>query len=548
MLHPTVWCRVRYYGMVTCTSCTYHTLQHDTFLLLTLTLALCSLPWGKASREVTDRIKAIKTRIMAVTDGRKSLLTARHRPPFRGVSVSCLFFFILGFFSALFCYTVSMTTSTSFALQSASVHVQLEKNTPSVLKKTAFPDAEVAVGQTTVGVMKNDNDETAAAKGTLHFPSHCLPWPGEDPVVEGGYIGYHLFLLIYKAAQESIQSETKPRFLCLWDLQPEAAPDQMDVADYLMSKCQSVWVLKGVDVEVDALKSTSPALNVWSSTDTEAFWNTLKQEVQDVDWILFVPDGFYVIFELLEAQLRSLSPSRPIAVPAGILSEPNSGKPAARTPEVLCPGWVYSSSAIRQVSDIIPRQTIQESLFESLHKERFTCPKTNSKGEVDVQWTFVNTTSYTQPAHWLRLHSAIHGTCNQYWNSPLGAKNEKGEWGYVHDPTVLRKNPPPFDDYKSNCQAEGEWYDKTRKALAKVEISSEHPRAKKIFCMVYTHSNRHDQLRSIAETWGPKCDGFMAASNLTDPSIGAVNLWHEGPEMYGNMWLKVRSMVCSLGR
>jgi hypothetical protein len=28
----------------------------------------------------------------------------------------------------------------------------------------------------------------------------------------------------------------------------------------------------------------------------------------------------------------------------------------------------------------------------------------------------------------------------------------------------------------------------------------------------------------------PKCDGFMVGSNKTDPSIGAVNIVHEGPE------------------
>jgi glycoprotein-N-acetylgalactosamine 3-beta-galactosyltransferase len=35
----------------------------------------------------------------------------------------------------------------------------------------------------------------------------------------------------------------------------------------------------------------------------------------------------------------------------------------------------------------------------------------------------------------------------------------------------------------------------------------------------------------------------MAASNKTDRSIGAVDIWHEGPEIYENMWQKVRSMV-----
>lgn len=34
----------------------------------------------------------------------------------------------------------------------------------------------------------------------------------------------------------------------------------------------------------------------------------------------------------------------------------------------------------------------------------------------------------------------------------------------------------------------------------------------------------------------------MVGSNRTDPSIGAVNIVHEGPEEYNNIWQKVRSM------
>jgi len=39
-----------------------------------------------------------------------------------------------------------------------------------------------------------------------------------------------------------------------------------------------------------------------------------------------------------------------------------------------------------------------------------------------------------------------------------------------------------------------------------------------------------------------KCDGFIVASNKTDTSIGTVNILHDGPEEYNNIWQKVRSM------
>ena len=44
------------------------------------------------------------------------------------------------------------------------------------------------------------------------------------------------------------------------------------------------------------------------------------------------------------------------------------------------------------------------------------------------------------------------------------------------------------------------------------------------------------------ETYAPQCDGFMAASNVTDPSLGAFHLRHAGVEDYGNMWNKVQAM------
>merc|ERR1719491_2284202 len=67
------------------------------------------------------------------------------------------------------------------------------------------------------------------------------------------------------------------------------------------------------------------------------------------------------------------------------------------------------------------------------------------------------------------------------------------------------------------------------------------PRAK-IFCTVYTIASNHDRLPPILGTWGPKCDGFMVASDRTDPDLHTVNILHEGEEEYGNIWQKVRAI------
>ena len=62
--------------------------------------------------------------------------------------------------------------------------------------------------------------------------------------------------------------------------------------------------------------------------------------------------------------------------------------------------------------------------------------------------------------------------------------------------------------------------------------------------MAYTHSGAHSRIEApiVVNTWGKDRDGFFAASNATGLSIGAINLTHKGPEAYGNMWQKVRSM------
>lgn len=130
-----------------------------------------------------------------------------------------------------------------------------------------------------------------------------------------------------------------------------------------------------------------------------------------------------------------------------------------------------------------------------------------------------------------------------------GAKDENGKWGYVHDESALRKNPPEFEfpNLERACSRK----DNHRKMLTeKVFVDLEaHEAAEKsgrkrdkIFCLVYTISTGHDRIPYIRETWGPKCDGFMVGSNKTDVSIGAVEIPHEGPEEYNNIWQKVRSM------
>ena len=64
----------------------------------------------------------------------------------------------------------------------------------------------------------------------------------------------------------------------------------------------------------------------------------------------------------------------------------------------------------------------------------------------------------------------------------------------------------------------------------------------KLFCLVYTIEKNHFRIPAIRETLGNKCDGFMVGSTKTDAALGTVNIPHEGPEQYDNIWQKVRSL------
>jgi len=104
------------------------------------------------------------------------------------------------------------------------------------------------------------------------------------------------------------------------------------------------------------------------------------------------------------------------------------------------------------------------------------------------------------------------------------------------------QNFPPLPA-KQECQRR----DGHSELLHQVALASpeeyETPVRSRIFCMVYTIQKQHQtSIRAVRETWASKCDGFVTMSDLTDPSIPTLNVPHEGPEEYNNIWQKVRSI------
>ena len=120
-------------------------------------------------------------------------------------------------------------------------------------------------------------------------------------------------------------------------------------------------------------------------------------------------------------------------------------------------------------------------------------------------------------------------------------------------PSLLKKIVPGRNDLALACGVEGpidkqsyEVIQKIRRGIIlnqkKLKSKSMNEARPRILCLVYTHEGAHSTLQVLVNTWATQCDGFIAASNATDPSIGAFDLKHDGPEAYGNMWQKVRSM------
>jgi hypothetical protein len=70
----------------------------------------------------------------------------------------------------------------------------------------------------------------------------------------------------------------------------------------------------------------------------------------------------------------------------------------------------------------------------------------------------------------------------------------------------------------------------------------------KILCGIYSFPQNAHRIQAISETWGWRCDGFLPISTVTidNPAIvgyGSVDVPHDGPEMYKNMWQKTRSRL-----
>jgi hypothetical protein len=92
----------------------------------------------------------------------------------------------------------------------------------------------------------------------------------------------------------------------------------------------------------------------------------------------------------------------------------------------------------------------------------------------------------------------------------MGALDENGNPGYIHDETALRKNPPPFnfggEELRNECKKRDNDYEMLHKKVfvdikADEEANKSGRKRDKIFCLVYTIDSGHVKIPSIRETW-----------------------------------------------
>jgi hypothetical protein len=199
-----------------------------------------------------------------------------------------------------------------------------------------------------------------------------------------------------------------------------------------------------------------------------------------------------------------------------------------------------------------------------------------------------NTTHYKAKLRWNKSVVRDH--------PHAGARDENGAWNYVPDMEEIRRNvleriendpdsnDPnhylPLDPDSTVCQeAPGQGFEQPEgyKVLREyVELDGPDPLPEeraptvenwenpaflmpyrnppysnrstdnappRVLCGVYTVEGFHHKVAEVADTWGWRCDGFFAASTKTDRTIGAIDIPHQGPEKYANMWQKTRSIV-----
>lgn len=491
---------------------------------------------------------------------------------------------------------VVLATWVSIAFLLSGLAIQSADNPELIIIPDDFRDSNV---EKTAGIQRSTESSplkvTAtsnphAARWETHLPKVCSVPAGEG-VEEGGMMGYQV---LYRM-QYFFQTTENPKLdgdslLCIWIA--DSADNAIDdfLLQTLVGKCDGFLQVFMMNNETSILhKSDGNHHSIHIPASTEglravfAFVSELKQHT----WFHWTdPKSYYFVTENFFYMLHAGTPpgdDKPVIMQSWILENAEVkreyqelfGSDPVKAPGCDTPhaGNQLVVQLLKQCSQLLRGEgflAIQDWITMCLAEAPviIICHRPNKLRGRQAIWTHLR--RYTEiklPHLWeeiptnstlptdtisslVRIHAILHGACDAVWNRVLGALDENGNPGYVHDPYYIKNHPRPLNYHvhgepKGICEipfGAGDEGIYGYQGLKKIQIATAHQSKKRVLCMVYTQSNGHFRLQAIAETWGPRCDGFFAASNQTDKSIGAVDLLHEGPEIYENMWMKVRAM------
>jgi len=254
-------------------------------------------------------------------------------------------------------------------------------------------------------------------------------------------------------------------------------------------------------------------------------------------------------------------------------SEPNDQEDPAKQQEI------WSSNQTETKNSTHPQNSIKELILTPPTPEE---AKQESKEQEDGEKLQVVDRNLT-------LNATLDSAYEQPRPHPhAGARFPDGKFGYIADVFAVKRRyfelyknenssflPMTDEEYKSVCETEpGEGVERSAGGWTllkeKVQVDGPTPIASenatnntaqaivvqqqattaqeknhtkpRILCAIYTYEKNHHIVESIIDTWAWRCDGFFAGSTMTDETIGTVDIAHQGPEAYENMWQKVRSI------
>ena len=375
--------------------------------------------------------------------------------------------------------------SIAFLLNQQAIQSTNSPESLSILSPDTF--AEWHVGKSAesssslnTGALSN----RTAAPWETHLSKVCSVLPGEG-VEEGGRMGYQILYRLHYFLQKSTTHKRLDdhSLLCVWIADNSNTEMDEFLLQTLHGKCDGfLQVYLTNEIKSTARQTDSNRHRIHTSATTEglravfAFVSQLLQyrwfHWTDPYRSYFVPEN---LFYLLQADQIS-SDDKAIVVQSWVLKNAETNKEYrdffGRDP-MQAPGCDSPRSGNQQVARLlnhcsqIPKGkdflAVQDWISSCLAETPVVCLRPSKTRDRQENWIHLRRYSeISLPRSWednptdksppddtifalVRVHSILHGACDKIWNKFLGALDENGNSGYVHDPFYIKNNPQPLN-------------------------------------------------------------------------------------------------------